>query len=176
MRAGGGAHKQANLTMKRRLIGPTIISLVMCGLLVDHIFFNKSPWSVVNGLSKMLSIFGAILSPFNPAQYAWLDAVAFPIMIAVLGVLLLALIVARAKSAMSKVTPNADVSLAWPAPRAPTLPTLTDAPVRSPSAEPSKPWAYGLMTTLTLSFAFVGVLFGLSACITVYSYLFHATE
>jgi HAMP domain-containing protein len=176
MRAGRVAHKQANLTVKRRLIGPTIISLVMCGLLLDHSFFNKSPWSIVNVLSKMLSIFGAIVSPFNPAQYAWLDAVAIPIMIAVLAVLLLVLIIARAKSAMSKVTPNADISLAWPVPRAPTLPTLPDAQVRSPSAVPSKPWACGLMTKLTLSFASVGVLFSLSACIIVYSYLFGAFE
>jgi HAMP domain-containing protein len=184
--------------VKRRLIGPTIISLVMCGLLLDHSFFNKSPWSIVNVLSKMLSIFGAIVSPFNPAQYAWLDAVAIPIMIAVLAVLLLVLIIARAKSAMSKVTPNADISLAWPVARAPTLPTLRDAQLRSPSAwsaprastsptlsdaqvqspaaVPSKPWACGLMTKLTLSFASVGVLFSLSACIIVHSYLFGAFE
>jgi HAMP domain-containing protein len=184
--------------MKRRLIGPTIISLVMCGLLVDHIFFNKSPWSVVNGLSRMFSIFGAILSPFNPAHYTWLDAATIPLMIGLLAVILLVLIVARAKSAMSKVTPNADISLAWPAPKGRTLPTLadaqvrstsawstpgaanspiwSDAQVRSPSAVPSKPWVVGPMAKLTLSFAFVGGLFSLSACIIVYSYVFGAFE
>jgi hypothetical protein len=167
MRAGRVARKQANLTMKRRLIGPTIISLVMCGLLLDHIFFNKSPWSVVNVLSKLLSIFGAIVSPFNPAEYAWLDAVAMPIMIAALAVVLLVLIVARAKSAMSKATPNADISVAWPAPRVRTLPIPSDAQIRSPWTVPSKPRACGLMTKLTLSFASVGVLFSLCACIIV---------
>jgi len=127
-------------------------------------------------LSKVLSVIGAIFAAFNPTHYASLDALAIPIMIAVLAVLLLGLIVARAKSAMSKVTPNADASLARPVPSAPTSPKLSATQVRSPAAAASQPWPSGLMMKLALSFGSVGVLFGFFACIAVYSYLCRAIE
>jgi HAMP domain-containing protein len=173
MRSGASQINKANLSMKQRLIGPTIISLIMCGLFLDHLFFSKSPWSVVNVLSKVLSIFGAIFAAFNPAQFAWLDAVAIPIMIGVLAVLLLALILARAKSAMSKVTPNADASLTWPPP---ALPKLSAAEMPPSAAVPSKRWQNGLTTKLTVSFGSISLLFGLFACIIVYSYLCDAMD
>ena len=174
---GAAAPKdKSNLTMKRQSIGPIIISLILCGLLADHLFFYQSPWSVAGFLSKVLSIFGAIFAPaFNPVLYGWLDEITVPIVIIALIVVLLFLTVARTKLAMSKVTPNADAALARLARGGPTSPKAAAAPVQA-SVAPSKLRQYGLMRKLALLFGSVGVLFGAIVCITVYSFLCRAIE
>jgi len=162
--------------MKRQLFGPTIISLILCGLLVDHLFFYQSPWSVVGLLSKVLSVFGAIFAPAStPVLYGWLNEIIVPVVIIALIVVLLFLAVARAKLAMSKVTPNADAALARLAKGGPTSPKAAVVPVQAPLA-PGKLRQYGLMRKLALLFGSVGVLFGAIVCITVYSFLCRAIE
>jgi hypothetical protein len=54
----------------RRLIGPTLITLVMIGLWLDYLFFRDSRWSPINFLSKVFVVLGKIFVPFfNPAVY-----------------------------------------------------------------------------------------------------------
>jgi hypothetical protein len=48
--------------MKRRLIGPTVITSVRTGLVADSLYFGESPQSDVNVLAKSVLVFGAILS------------------------------------------------------------------------------------------------------------------
>lgn len=132
----------------RRLIGPTILSLLLCGLLIDYLYFRESPWSVVRLARKILPIFTAIfVSAFNPANYGWFSEISLPVTMIGLTIIFLLLVVARAKKAMIRATPELD------------------------AAAPANPRRYGLLGKLTFSFAAVGILFGASAYIIVYGFL-----
>ena len=48
--------------MKRRLIGPTVMTSMLTGLVADSLYFGESPQSDVNVLAKSVLVFGAILS------------------------------------------------------------------------------------------------------------------
>ena len=81
---------------KRRLVGPTIISLVLCGLLTDYLLFRESPWSVARMLGKIESGFVAIFAPaFDPALYNWVGGIALPASIIVVVLLLLLFVLYR---------------------------------------------------------------------------------
>ena len=86
----------------RRLVGSTIISIVLCGLVADHLFLSESRWSVSRFLSRVLGIFGAIFAPaVNPVHYGWIADLFFLLSLAALFLVLLWLSFARAKRAMN---------------------------------------------------------------------------
>jgi HAMP domain-containing protein len=156
----------------RRLIGPTILSIVFCGLLADYLYFTDSRWSVVGLLGKVTSIFGAIFAPaFNRANYGWMNEIVVPVTMVGAAIFCLLLVVTRAKKAMREATPELDATMPPAAPKAyvenkPTSPLPSaEAPVQNKQRQ------YGLLGKLTFSFCTVGILFGISAGIIVYRFL-----
>ena len=92
---------------KRRLIGPTILSIVFCGLLADYLYFTDSHWSVVGLLGKVVSIFGAIFAPaLDRTNYGWMNDIVVPVTIVGAAIFSLLLVVTRAKRAMREATPE----------------------------------------------------------------------
>ena len=78
----------------RRLIGPTILSIVFCGLLADYLYFIDSHWSVVGLLGKAVSIFGAIFAPaLDRTNYGWMNDIVVPVTI--VGAAIFSLLVGR---------------------------------------------------------------------------------
>lgn len=157
---------------KRRLIGPTILSFVLCGLWADYLFFADSPWSVVRFFSRVAAIFGAIFGPaFNPSLYGWVSEIAVPVSMIVIAVVLLSVTVGRAKVAMSKATPDAGAPMARSLPMASMSPKPVTMQDQERSAVPDRPRQFGLLSKLTLSFGSIGVIFGVTVCVIVYSFL-----
>lgn len=156
---------------QRRLVGPTIISVMLCALVVDHLFLNESPLSVSRFLAKALAVVGAIFSPaVDPDFYGRFSGVFLPISFAAFVVVLVWLIVARAKSAMSHATPDADAS-----PAVPSVKSRAAAPVTEASTPPPRAARqFSLLSKLTFSIGAVGLLFGAAACLAVYGYLSRA--
>jgi len=163
--------------MIRRLIGPTLIVLVLSGLITDHLFFRESPWSVVSFLSKVVSIIGAIFGPaLNPSLYGWVSEIAVPLSMILIAVVLLSVTVGRAKVAMSKATADAGPPIARSLSMAPMSPQLVITQDQERSAVARRPRQLGLISKLTLLFGSIGVIFGVTVCVIVYSFLCRAFE
>ncbi|MGH7875426.1 MAG: HAMP domain-containing protein [Candidatus Binatia bacterium] len=155
----------------RRLIAPTMITLVMIGLWADYLLFRDSPWSAVNFLSKVLAILVRIFAPlFDPALYWWIGEIIVPVVMIPCGIILLYISVAKAKVAMSRATPSADDD-------ARILPLLAkatpaaDGDLNTETALPklaAKPWKLGLVGKLAASFAALSLLFGVAATVITY--------
>jgi HAMP domain-containing protein len=159
----------------RRLIGPTVLSLILCGFLVDYLFFSDRPWSVVGFISKVGAVFGAMFRPvFDPRHYGWVNDIAVPAALVLLALVLLCISIARAKSAMSGATARVDAPLPRKVPQ--------PAPVSRPAAaapavtaeQPSRP--LGWLAKSVGSFAVVAVLFLLAACVISHQYLSKTLE
>lgn len=158
----------------RRLIAPTIITLVVFGLWIDYLFFRESPWSVTQFLAIALAVLMRIFGPmFDPALYAWVGDVIVPAIMIPCGVVLLYVSVAKAKVAMRNATPQ-------PGEFVPLASTKT-APAPAPAPEPDlllgpasprvlqKPWKLGLVGKLAASFGALSLLFGVSVSVIVYT-------
>ena len=153
----------------RRLIGPTVITLMICVIWVDYVFFRESLWSPSGFLSRIFAILIKIFAPlFNPALYWWIGEIFIPGGMIVCAIILLYVSVAKAKVAMSKVTPNMDEALPMPLPKHRPIPQ----PARVVEAVESKPsnklWKFGLARKLTSSFGILGLLFGLTATLVAH--------
>jgi HAMP domain-containing protein len=158
---------------QRRLIGPTIISSILCALVADHLFLSQSPWSVSRFVAKTLAIVGVIFAPaVDPASYGWFSRVFLPLFFPALVLVLVWLSVVRAKSAMSQVTPNAEAGPAVPLLKSPSAPRTND--VASPPPRVTR--QFSLLGKLMFSIGAVGILFGAAACVIVYGYLNHAID
>lgn len=161
----------------RRLIGPTLVSLAMLGLWLDYLFFSQSPWSATKILGKILGIFGGIFAPlFDPKHYAWADAFLLPALAIFFVVVLLSIIVARAKVAMKQATPHPQqyvpLSPAKPKPAgAPAVAEEQPLPRRWP-----KEWHLGYRGKLVAYFAVLSAIFGASAIVVVYPRLGQTLE
>lgn len=156
----------------KRLVGPTVISLVLSGMLADYLFMSESRWSPLRFLAEVFSVLGAIVRPvFAPALYSLMGGIFVPVVLGALVIVLLWLSITSAKSAMSEATPNADVAdpaihrKVTVAPIPVGAPNQMSAPVSSPT------WQYRLLTKLVISFGMVGVLFGIAICVIVYIFL-----
>ena len=163
--------------MKRRLIGPTIITLILTGLLVDRLFFNQSPWSVVNALAKFVSIMGAIFKPLLvPKNLAWLDVFLVPGSMVALAIILLWISIVRAKRAMSLATPNADASvpLAEQAQFSDLRKTVESLTGTEPERKHFRP--FPLILKLTFGFGAITIVFAIAACVIVLNKLSPAYE
>ena len=98
----------------RRLIGPTILSIVFCGLLADYLYFTDSHWSVVGLLGKVVSIFGAIFAPaLDRTNYGWMNDIVVPVTIVGAAIFSLLLVVTRAKRAMREATPEPGAAIPY---------------------------------------------------------------
>jgi len=161
----------------RRLIGPTILSFVLCGLWADYVFFADSPWSVVRFFSRVAAIFAVIFAPaLNPELYGWVKDLAVPALMVVLAIALLSLSIARAKTAMSKATPDAGAPMARSLPMASMSPKPVTMQDQERSAVPDMPRQFGLLSKLTLSFGSIGVIFSVTVCVIDYSFLCRVFE
>jgi len=169
--------RRSQSTMIRRLIGPTLIVLVLSGLITDQLFFRESPWSVVSFLSKVVSIIGAIFGPaLNPSLYGWVSEIAVPLSMILIAVVLLSVTVGRAKVAMSKATADAGAPIARSLSMAPMSPQPVITQDQERSAVARRPRQFGLISKLTLLFGSIGVIFGVTVCVIVYSFLCRAFE
>ena len=156
---------------KRRLIGPTIFSLVLYGLIADQLYFKDSPWSITRHLGKIFSVVAAILGTvFNPMLYGWAGDIWVPVAMFGIGCFLLALAMARAKSAMRRATPDPADAAPLQGQKKPTV-TPPSAPLRPVPPERSETRNIGLVGKLTLCFGVIGISFGIAACIIVQGYL-----
>src|SRR5262245_13891140 len=144
---------------KRRLIGPTLLSLILCGLWTDNVFFSDSPWSPGRFLSKVALGSGAIFGPvFNPAFYAWASDLTLPVLLIIAALVFLVLTSARAKTAMNNATREADTVPHEAAPRLATISKTISSSEETKSAQPSVKRQYGLLAKLASSFSAVSVL------------------
>jgi HAMP domain-containing protein len=158
----------------RRLIAPTMITLVMIGLWADYLLFRDSPWSAVNFLSKVLAVLIRIFAPLlDRALYWWVGEIIVPAVMIPCGIILLYISVAKAKVAMSRATPGVDD-------QAHVLPLLTkaapaaDADLDAETARPkptAKPWRLGLVGKLAASFGALSLLFGVASSVITYTRL-----
>jgi len=155
---------------KRRFLGPAVISILLCALVADSLYFADAPWSVVGFTGKFLSGFGAIVAPaFDPANYGWLSSAAMPLSAVAAGFVILLIAVVRAKSAMRRATP---------APGAPvfTQPASATQGVSKAGVPPLDPGekpraSYGFFGKLTFSFCAISAVFAISAGAIIYSFL-----
>lgn len=154
---------------KRRFIGPTVASIILCGLIADSLYFADAPWSVARFIKKFLSGFGAIFAPaLDPTNYGWLNAVALPLSAVAAGFVILVMIVVRAKSAMRQATPAVDAPVLTPASQARDDNRAGISPLDL--AEKSKR-SYGFLGRLTLSFCAISAVFAISAGAIIYCFL-----
>lgn len=152
----------------RKLIAPTVVTLVMFGLWIDYIFFRDYPWSAVNLLSKLFEILIKIFGPlFNPALYWWVGEIVVPVVMILCALVLLYVSVAKAKVAMSKASLSVDDIVSLPVPK----PAPPPAPITESVAPTvvSKSWKLGLVGKMAASFGTLGLLFGVAASIIVYT-------
>jgi len=157
---------------KRRLIGPTILSIVFCGLLADYLYFTDSHWSVVGLLGKVVSIFGAIFAPaLDRTNYGWMNDIVVPVTIVGAAIFSLLVVVTRAKRAMREATPVPDAAIPTAA-----APQATSALPSAEEPAQNKRRQYGLLGKLTFSFCLVGLFFGISAGIIVFGFLSRALD
>jgi HAMP domain-containing protein len=165
------------LTTKRRLIGPTLITLILTGLVADHLFLGQSPWSLVNFLVKVVTVFAAIFKPvLEPKNLAWLDDLLVPFAMIALALILLWLTLTRATRAMNRATSEAATSV--PLAEQAQLSEIRRAVESLTGAEPATPPPrhYPLIRKLTFAFSAVGIIFGIAACVVVWGYLSRAYE
>jgi len=156
----------------RRLLGPTVISFALCGLLADYLFMSESRWSPLRFLAEVFSVLGAIFIPvFDPALYSWMGSIFVPIVLGALVIVLLWLSITSAKSAMSEATPNADAADPAIHRKATVTPIPVVVPNQMSAPVSSQTWQYRLLTKLVISFGTVGVLFGIAVCVIVYIFL-----
>jgi len=159
------------LTTKRRLFGPTIITLILTGLVADHLFLSQSPWSVVNFLVKVVTVFAAIFKPvLDPKNLAWLDDFLLPFTMIMLALALLWLTVTRAKRAMSEVTLDADTSVLLS--EHSQLSEIRQAVETFTGGEPERKQSpqFPLIRKLTFGFSVIGIVFGVAAYVIVFGY------
>ena len=159
----------------RRLVGPTVISLILLALLADHLFLSQLPWSVSRFLGKFFAVFTAIFTPaVDPALYSWIADILLPVSFAALVLVVLSLSVARAKRAMRRATPDAaDKEAATAGKSLPPMASDVSDPMLLSSARERH---YSLLGKLVVSIGSVGVLFGFIACLIVYAFLSRAIE
>jgi len=164
--------------MRKRLIGPTVITLILSALFADYLLMGGSPWSVVRFLGKFVAALGMILYPVvDPVLYSWIDKIIIPVLLIALVVLLLFLSIAKAKRAMIQATPNAEASAPGPAARAPEprAPLELLGPTLAVPAG-GRRRSHTMLARCAYRFAAVGLLFGFVACLVVFSFLSLAME
>ena len=128
-------------------------------------------------LGKIASVCAAIIAPvFTPALYSWIDEIAVPMSMIGLALLLLLLSIARAKKAMSRVTPQLGVEAPLSLSNAYTDEKPLAPEMESRFSTPSHLRQRGLLGKLTVSFVTVGGLFGAAVCIIVYVYIARVIE
>jgi HAMP domain-containing protein len=162
---------------KRRLIGPMILSFVLCGLWADYFFFTDSPWSVVRFFSRVAAVFGAIFAPaLNPELYGWTSDIAAPALMIVLALVLLMLSIARAKTAMNNATPSVDTPLPRVLPKPITATKTVILPQQAQATLLPNPRQPGLLAKFTIAFGVVSALFSVAVCLIAYRYLSDVTD
>jgi HAMP domain-containing protein len=137
---------------------------------------SESPWSASRFFGKFLSIVSMILTPaVDPALYSWIGAAFIPVFSAAVVLVLLAVMVSRAKRAMSEATPLADASTADPARQAPAR-VPSDVSHQTELAAAKESQRTSLVGKWVFSFGAVGALFGLVICLIVFVFLSRAIE
>ena len=154
---------------KRRFIGPTVASIILCALVADSLYFADAPWSMARFIKKFLSGFGTIFAPaFDPANYGWLNAVAVPLSAVTAGIVILVVTVLRAKSAMRQATPAADAPVFTAASQAQANSKIGVSAL-DPAEKPQR--SYGFFGKLTFSFCAISAVFAISAAAIIYGLL-----
>jgi HAMP domain-containing protein len=156
---------------QRQLIGPTIITLLLCGLVADYLFLSESTWSVSSFFAKFLAVLGGIFGPaVNPENLSWLGNISVPVILMLAAVVLLGVIIARAKKSMREATSSPDAQLQAARQAAPRISVqaseLTTAPVK-PVTESRR---YPVVVKLTVGFGAIGMLFGVAVCLIALTY------
>jgi len=157
--------------MKQRLIGPTLITLVLCGFVADYLFLGESSWSVSRFFAKFFAVFGGIFRPaVNPENFSWLGDISFPVTMILAAVVLICVMVARAKKAMLEATSSPDAIVQPARQAAPRISVqaseLTTAPVKPDTVSRR----YPVVVKLSLYFAAIGMFFGVAVCLIALAY------
>ena len=163
--------------MKRRLVGPTVITVLLCLVLLQHLFFGRDGWSLLGGLGKVLSIVIAIVTPSAPVSSFIYTYLALPLAVIVVALVVLWIILAAARKSMRQVTPDAEAPI-W------ELPVTPDSgPLSEPVADaPELSWslqAYRfncLRSRLVIGFFALSLFIVVVAASFTYSYLQRTVE
>jgi HAMP domain-containing protein/uncharacterized membrane protein affecting hemolysin expression len=163
--------------MKRRLVGPTVIAVLLCLVLLQHLFFGNDGWSLLVVLGKALSIVIAILTPSAPVSSFFQTYLALPLAVVVAALVVLWMILAAARKSMRQVTPDAEAPV-WELPvtpdSGPSSEPVADAPELSWSLQ-----AYRfncLRSRLVIGFFVLSLFVAVVAASFTYSYLQRAVE
>lgn len=150
----------------RRVVGPTIVSIVLCLLLADHLFFSANPWSISQFLGRFFSTVAAIFVPASPGFYNLIGDGLLPMAVGVVVFALFWLILARAMRAMNRATaePSMISGEMVPAGVVPAEPINTDH-----RDGPVPPQRDKLFRRLLAGLCAVAVVFGIVTNFVVYS-------
>lgn len=158
--------------MKRRLVGPTAIAVILCLVLLQLVVFGGGSSSLLGMLGQPMAIMVAILTP-SAAVSSFFDRYPpVPLAFAVAAVAILWRVLAGARRAMRQVTPDADAPI-W------ELPVTGD---NSPNSEPMadvpqlswSPQAFrfnSLRSKLILGFLAISLFVAAAGASFAYSYL-----
>jgi HAMP domain-containing protein len=163
--------------MKRRLIGPTVIAMTLCLVLMQHLFFGDKGWSLLGVLGNVLSVVAAILTPPEPVISVFHTYLALPLAVVVAALLVVWVILAGARRTMRQVTPDVEASV-W------ELPVTSDTTQAGEPAEdaPALSWSLQafrfncLRSKLVLGFLAICLFVAAAAASFTYSYLYRAVE
>src|SRR5512132_3935676 len=163
--------------MTKRLVGPTAIAVLLFLVLTQQLFFGDGSWSVLGILRNALTIMVAVLTPSELVSSFFDSYVSVPISVAVLALIVLWTIIARARRANRSATDDEEAPI-W------ELPITGDNSSKSqPLADtPEISWSLQafrfncLRSKLILGFLAISLLVALAGASFAYSYLQRAVE
>ncbi len=162
--------------MKRRLVGPTVVILLFSFLLLQHHLLRDKGWSVIEMLSKVMTVLGVIFTPPGEVGIFFHEHMALPMVVLGAAFVVLWLFIAGARRAMLQATLSAESSV-WEVP-AVDAPILADEPGPPPELSWSlQSFRYNcLRSKLIVSFIAIGLFVAIAASSITYSYLYRAAE
>jgi HAMP domain-containing protein/uncharacterized membrane protein affecting hemolysin expression len=163
--------------MTKRLVGPTAIAVLLFLVLTQQLFFGDGSWSLLGILRNALTIMVAVLTPSELVSSFFDSYVSVPISVAVLALIVLWTIIARARRANRSATDDEEAPI-W------ELPITGDNSSKSqPLADtPEISWSLQafrfncLRSKLILGFLAISLLVALAGASFAYSYLQRAVE
>ena len=150
-----------------RLIAPTILSCLLCGLFFDYLSYKGSNWSVLALLWKVLGVLVAVLTPPEMVAVIFSNSnllLLFSLAVAAIATVWLVVIAAKRTMRMATTNPDKPVPIKTP---------KTDHHEHGENAEPdfvgesARPGKFSWGARGALRFAFVALAFCLAAWFSV---------
>lgn len=155
------------MSKRRRLIGPALLALALCGFWTGEASFAEWPWSILSFVSNPRAIF---FPASDPALDAWLKNIALPASLIAILLVVLSLSIVRAKRGVTETTPLPG-AVSHSATAAKAVPAWSSAGEASP-----KRWVGGLFGRFIVVFATIAVVLSVAACMIAYRHIYGITD